>query len=90
MQQNSINNSNGTVSTGALLTKQYYKNYRQRLTMLMFFYCMFFSCILLHFKKHVSNVFYLLINVFIIYGIYFVRSVTFSVFARMLTANVVT
>jgi len=37
MQQNSINNSNGTVSTGALLTKQYYKNYRQRLTMLMFF-----------------------------------------------------
>ena len=36
LQLNSVNNSNGTVLTGALLTKKYYTNYRQRLTMLMF------------------------------------------------------
>ena len=42
LQLNSINNSNGPVSTGALLTKQYYTNYRQRLTMLMFFIVCFF------------------------------------------------
>ena len=42
LQLNSINNSSGTVLTGALLTKQYYTNYRQRLTMLMFLLYVFF------------------------------------------------
>ena len=37
LQLNSVNNSNGTVLTGALLTKQYYKNYRQRQLFRVFF-----------------------------------------------------